>query len=132
MKGRVFSIEEFATFDGPGIRMSIFLKGCPLACSWCHNPEGKNFTVEYMRSPNGCLGCGECLRVGGGKLTNESIAVCPRNLVRVCGVDYEPDELVAKIEKNAAILSASGGGVTFSGGEPLVQHEFLNETLTLL
>lgn len=132
MKGRVFSIEEFATFDGPGVRMSVFLKGCPLACSWCHNPEGKSREIEYMRSPNGCTGCGKCLSVGNGKLTADSIAVCPRNLVRVCGVDYEPYELVKKIGKNATVLAKSGGGVTFSGGEPLSQHEFLCETLDLL
>ena len=57
----VFSIEEFAVYDGPGIRMTVFMKGCPLSCSWCHNPEGQSFEVEYMRSPNGCVGCGACI-----------------------------------------------------------------------
>ena len=137
MKGRVFSIEEFSTFDGPGIRMSIFLKGCPLSCSWCHNPEGQRFDEEYMRSPNGCLKCGACEKVGEIKngrlqLTEKSISACPRSLVRKCSDDYTAEELVGKILKNADILNATGGGVTFSGGEPLAQYKFVLECFDLL
>jgi len=137
MTGRVFSIEEFSTYDGPGIRMTVFLKGCPLRCMWCHNPEGQRFEKEMARSPNGCLECGACLRMGE-KLTGvpclvpESAAVCPRHLVRQCGEDYTPEELVAKIEKNLAILNMSGGGVTFSGGEPLCHAEFVIACMRLL
>ena len=135
--GKIFSIEEFSTFDGPGIRETIFLKGCPLKCMWCHNPEGQSFETMVVKSPNGCLGCGLCLKKGEeitGKpsLVRESIAVCPRNLVRICGEDKTPEELIKQIEKNIAILNASGGGVTFSGGEPLSQSEFLLECLKLL
>ena len=131
---RVFSIEEFSTYDGPGIRMTVFLKGCPLRCMWCHNPEGQSFERQIVRSPNGCLECGACLAAGERasgerKLTDESIAVCPRGLVRVCGEEYTSAELQAVIEKNIAILNASGGGVTFSGGEPLCHPEFLLEIL---
>lgn len=135
--GKVFSIEEFSVYDGPGIRMNVFLKGCPLSCEWCHNPEGQRFETEYLKGDNGCLACGACLRAGEQacgepSLTEESMAVCPRHLVRRCGTDYTPEELTAVILKNAAILTAAGGGVTFSGGEPLAQAEFLTDCLIRL
>ena len=103
--GRIFSIEEFSTYDGPGIRMTIFLKGCSLRCMWCHNPEGQRFDIDLTRSPNGCLSCGACMRIGEIKtgfpcLVPESVDVCPRRLVRLCGEDYSPEQLVRKIEKN--------------------------------
>ena len=137
MVGRVFSIEEFSTFDGPGIRTTVFLKGCPLSCVWCHNPEGQRREIEYMRSPNGCTGCGACLQVaktvcGRTVLTEESVVACPNHLVRRVGTDYTPEELAAKLNKNASILRAGGGGVTFSGGEPLVHADFILATAPLL
>lgn len=138
MQGRIFSIEEFATFDGPGIRMTVFLKGCPLRCTWCHNPESQRREVEYVRSPNGCLRCGKCLeraaRDGSGALhlTAASVEACPRSLVRRCGEDYEVEALCERIMANAAILNATGGGVTFSGGEPFLQSEFLFACLSAL
>ncbi len=135
--GRIFSIEEFSTYDGPGIRMTVFMKGCPLRCMWCHNPEGQRFEQEIVRSPNGCLSCGACLRAGEEQtgepcLVERSIHVCPRKLVRFSGEDYTPEELVKKIEKNVAILNMSGGGVTFSGGEPLSHWEYVLECMRLL
>ena len=135
--GRIFSIEEFSTYDGPGIRMTIFLKGCSLRCMWCHNPEGQQYDIEIVRSPNGCLSCNACTRQGELKtgypcLVPESIGVCPRKLVRLCGEDYSPEQLVSKIEKNIEILNMSGGGVTFSGGEPLCQAEFVEACMKLL
>ena len=119
LTGRIFSVEEFATFDGPGIRMTVFLKGCPLRCTWCHNPEGQSFPMEFLRSPNGCTGCGACLDAGQRErgtrcLTEASISACPRNLVRRCGEDITSVQLIDRIMKNARLLS--GGGVTFSGG----------------
>ena len=137
MKGRIFSIEEFSVFDGDGVRETVFLKGCPLRCNWCHSPEGQNYDVQIVRSPNGCLGCGKCLEAGKkacGKriLTKESVEACPRNLVRVCGEDIESFDLAERILKNAAVLTNMGGGITFSGGEPLFQSDFLLETLKLL
>ena len=116
----VFSIEEFSTFDGPGVRTTVFLKGCPLRCEWCHNPEGQRAESEWVKSPNGCLHCGLCERFGVKRadgtimLTQTSAAICPRNLVRLSGEDYTPEELCAKLMKNAEILKSMGGGVTFS------------------
>ena len=137
MTGRVFSIEEFSTFDGPGIRTTVFFKGCPLRCVWCHNPEGQSGAIEYMRSPNGCTGCGACLEAGRrqtGKLglCEGSIAACPNGLVRRAGVDYTPEELAKKLTKNAKILQGSGGGITFSGGEPLLHADFICACVPLL
>ena len=138
MKGTVFSIEEFATFDGPGIRMTVFLKGCPLRCTWCHNPEGQRAAAEYRRSPNGCTGCGACLRAaqtmpdGTLRLTRQSLQACERGLIRPCGEEYTPEELCRRLLKNERILRMNGGGVTFSGGEPTAQAPFLRACLSLL
>lgn len=124
MVGKIFSIEEFSVYDGPGIRTSIFLKGCLLRCSWCHNPEGQRFQKEYLKNPNGCIECGRCIGEDG-RLTEESIGRCPKGLVRACGEDYSAKEISAKLLKNKELLD----GVTFSGGEPLAQPEFLMECL---
>ena len=121
--GRIFNIEEFSVFDGPGIRMTVFLKGCPLRCVWCHSPEGQGTEQEMLRAPSGCLGCGRCMIEG--KLTKESAARCPKGLVRCCGEDISPEALCKRIEDLRNMLD----GVTFSGGEPLLQAEFLVECL---
>ena len=136
-KGLVFSIEEFSLFDGPGIRTSVFLMGCPLRCEWCHNPEGQSFSNLILRSPSGCIGCGECVkrsteRGGIREYSEDSIKNCPNNLLRYCGVEYNASELCERLSKNLAILNSSGGGVTFSGGEPASSPEFLVECLALL
>lgn len=132
--GKIFAIEEFSVFDGPGIRMTVFLKGCPLRCQWCHNPEGQSFQTQIVRSPNGCIGCGACLEagrkaVGVPMLTEQSIYACPNNLVRSCGEDVSAEELVKTVLKKEKMLRESGGGVTFSGGEPLFQAAFLKKCL---
>lgn len=136
MKGLVFSIEEFSVFDGPGVRTTVFLKGCPLRCEWCHNPEGREIENRILRSRNGCLQCGRCeaeAEEADGRLlfTPKSMAVCPNHLLRYCAKEYTAESLVQKIAKNFYFLNR-GGGVTFSGGEPLLQHEFLIECLSLL
>ena len=135
MSGIVFAIEEFSVFDGPGIRTTVFLKGCPLKCSWCHNPEGQRRESEIVRSPNGCIGCGACEACAvqaNGRLifTQDSISSCPRDLLRVSGNEFDAESLVAKIMKNERALLS--GGVTFSGGEPFYQSAFLLECLEKL
>ena len=137
MGALVFSIEEFSVFDGPGIRMSVFLMGCPMRCEWCHNPEGQGFENFILRSPNGCIKCGNCLRFaanadGRTVYTEDSIKNCPNALLRYCAKEYTPEELCAVLEKNIPMLNASGGGVTFSGGEPTSSPEFLLECLSRL
>ena len=107
-KSKIFSIEEFSTYDGPGIRMTVFLKGCPLSCEWCHNPEGQSFEAEYLRSPNGCISCGACIEAskklyGKSILTGASISACPRGLVRLAGEEYTSEQLVSVINKNIAM-----------------------------
>lgn len=133
----VFSMEEFSVFDGPGIRTSVFLMGCPLRCEWCHNPEGQGFKNFILRSPNGCVNCGNCLKfaIGGDGavvFTEDSIRNCPNALLRYCAKEYTAEELCKKLEKNLAILNSAGGGVTFSGGEPTASPDFLLECLSLL
>lgn len=133
----VFSIEEFAIFDGPGIRTSVFISGCPLRCVWCHNPEGQVNVNHILRSPNGCISCGVCeknsVMVNGRyEFTEKSVKNCPRNLLRYSSEEYTPKTLYEKLSKNFSILNASGGGVTFSGGEPTANSEFLLECLSLL
>lgn len=136
MTGCVFSIEEFSTFDGPGIRSTVFLKGCPLRCSWCHNPEGQSFHPQILKNPNGCVECGRCTAkaiqlYGKPDLVEECIPVCPHNLIRKSGTEYTPQALFDKIIRNDRFYKSSGGGVTFSGGEPLAQPAFLLESLKL-
>ena len=124
--GKIFSIEEMTVFDGPGVRMSIFLKGCPLRCVWCHSPEGQRSESEMIRALSGCLQCGNCLI--GGKLLPESAARCPKGLVRECGGEFTAEEVSRRVEELGALLD----GVTFSGGEPLMQGPFLLECLQAL
>lgn len=128
MNGIVFSVEEFSVYDGPGIRTTVFLKGCPLRCTWCHNPEGQKHDPEIVRSPNGCIGCNQCYNYAktvDGKIiyTEESIKNCPMGLLRVSGEEISAHAICQKILKNQNLLQ--NGGVTFSGGEPLIQKDFL-------
>ena len=124
--GRIFSIDEFSVFDGEGIRVSVFLKGCPLRCVWCHSPEGQSSKPQYLRAPAGCIGCGKCLVEG--QLRQESVERCPKGLIRLCGEDISAEALC----KRLLSLQGLADGVTFSGGEPLLQGEFLLESLKLL
>ncbi len=133
MKGIIFAIEEFAVYDGPGIRVNVFFKGCPLRCKWCHNPEGFKADRQIVKSPNGCLQCGkcrevcpsprECIRCG------KCVVVCPQHIIRFSGEEWDSGDLAKRILKLKNILCASGGGVTFSGGEVLAQYGFLCEML---
>ena len=105
-EGRIFEIREFTLHDGPGVRTTVFFKGCPLRCAWCHNPEGQSFDIETMSRKDGTL--------------------------IQCGRDWDAAALADELLKNADIMKPSGGGVTFSGGEPLAQAEFLLELIPLL
>lgn len=136
MKGIIFDIKEMAIFDGPGIRTTVFLKGCPLKCSWCHNPEGLSFKPELMVSSNGCLGCGRCRNVCPTpekcRVCGSCVRVCPAGLRKICGIETEAQELAERLQKDSDYLKSVGGGVTFSGGEPLAQPEFLLECIQKL
>jgi len=144
--GIVFDIKQFSIHDGPGIRTTVFLKGCPLSCWWCHNPEGQAKHPELILRPERCIHCGACLDVcdRDAILVDESNPSTDRERCNACGacaeVCYaEAREIVGRemsvtdvmdeIELDAAFYDQSGGGVTFSGGEPLVQPTFLRELL---
>lgn len=132
MKGRIFNIEEFAVHDGPGIRKLVFFKGCPLQCSWCHNPEGISFKKELMVSYASCIGCNKCIEVCENNeciACGKCVAVCPLRLRRIAGKDYEAKELANELLKGKDVLINTGGGITISGGEPLAQPVFLFELI---
>jgi len=135
VNGRIFDIKEFSVHDGPGGRITVFLKGCPLKCLWCHNPEGQLLEKELMVKRSFCKGCGACTinkESETFKKYGRDVGACPENLISVVGKDYSPEELAEKIISYKPILSALGGGVTFSGGEPLMQHEFVSRCADIL
>lgn len=135
MKGTVFDIKEFALGDGDGIRTTVFFKGCPLSCIWCHNPEGLSPAPELYVKEVGCLGCGLCRRGCSHPECapyGRCLHVCPSDLLSVVGRSYSADELAEKLISKAATLNALGGGITLSGGEPLLQHEFARELILKL
>ncbi len=131
----LFDVKEFAVHDGPGVRTTVFFKGCPLRCVWCHNPEGLSSQKQLMVRHTMCRRCGKC-RVSCTHTAcapfDRCIYACPDALISVCGREVTADELTARLVRGASFLKESGGGVTFSGGEPLMQSEFLAEMLTRL
>lgn len=132
-EGVVFDVEEFTVFDGPGLRQTVFLKGCPLRCSWCHNPEGLSAVPQLMVSTASCIECGKCREVCRHERCiscGECIFVCPLHLRRIAGERLTSEELIRRIRKSSDYYAKYGGGVTFSGGEPLMQAEFLTEVLS--
>jgi pyruvate formate lyase activating enzyme len=144
--GLVFNIQRFSTEDGPGIRTTTFLKGCPLRCAWCHNPEGLSPKPELIWYDVRCIGARDCLQVcpedaltltpEGMRINRERCTVCgacekacPAAALEVIGRDWTPDEMVAELLKDQVFYETSGGGVTFSGGEPMMQVDFLCQVL---
>lgn len=142
----VFDIKRYAIHDGPGIRTTIFLKGCPLNCLWCHNPEGKEPDQEFMWWKERCIECRDCqkacannaisfpndsliLNADGCDFCGDCLAVCHSQALVLVGKRMSVSELVKEIEKDVVFYDESGGGVTFSGGEPLMQPDFLRSLL---
>jgi len=141
-----FDIKRYAINDGPGIRVTIFLKGCPLNCRWCHNPESISPQIQKLFTRSKCIGCGECVKVcptEACRLTTEGIItdkqlctlcgqcaeICPSLATEMSGQEQTVAELLEIIEKERPFFDQSGGGVTFSGGEPLLYPDFLCEIL---
>lgn len=134
-QGVIFDIKEFSVHDGPGVRQTVFLKGCPLRCNWCHNPEGWEMQPQLLIRKNDCIQCGACrdfCRQAACLACGSCVTRCPVRARWVCGEILTSEDLARRILKNAKDYTAMGGGVTFSGGEPLLQPEFLMETTALL
>lgn len=132
MKGTVFDIKEFSVHDGPGARVTVFLKGCPLRCKWCHNPEGFSKAPEIMWKKTLCSGCGLCRKPCDHEECHpfgRCIKRCVYGALSVSGREWEAEDLIRKLDRYRTILALSEGGITFSGGEPLFQPEFLLEVL---
>lgn len=134
----IFNIQKFCINDGPGIRTTVFLKGCPLNCLWCHNPESKSATPELLFSPQKCIGCGECAVCTHHALQDRSqcvqcgecAAVCPAGAREMAGYTATTAEILEEVLKDSAFYETSGGGMTLSGGEPMFQFEATVELLT--
>ena len=127
--GLVFDIEEFAVFDGPGIRCAVFMKGCPLRCKWCHNPEGLEMRPQKVVTLSLCAHCGTCDAVcpspGNCIACGKCVESCPKGCIRIAGTRMTAEEVAKKIRRQSPILKMNGGGVTFSGGEVLLQADFV-------
>lgn len=146
LKGRIFNIQRFSVHDGPGVRDTIFMKGCPLRCLWCSNPESQSFAPQIGWRGKKCIGCGACLeacpekalsRAEDGAIVRDTgsctlclacVKVCYAQAMHVYGEEYTVDEVYAKV-RNQPMAWRSDGGVTVSGGEPLSQADFVGALL---
>jgi glycyl-radical enzyme activating protein len=139
--GRIFDIQKFAIHDGPGIRTTVFLKGCPLECVWCHNPESQESAVEISLIPDKCIGCGYCFKAcpQGGHVMEDGkrqfhrelctgcgtcAAQCYARALEVIGKDMTVAAVLEEVLKDKPFYETSGGGMTVSGGEPMAQFAF--------
>jgi len=140
-RGTVFDIKHFAVHDGPGIRTTVFLKGCPLGCLWCHNPESISPRPQLLFTPGKCIGCGNCFEVCPGgvhgtvdgmhtidwercRTCGECVDGCYAGALEMAGYEASVDEVMEEVLRDRTFHTNSGGGITLSGGEPLAQHEF--------
>lgn len=148
MKGRIINIQRMSVHDGPGIRSTVFLKGCNFRCAWCHNPETFSTSIENEWIESLCLTCGACLNVcetgaiarSGDKMKFDKCkctacghcqTVCFPEAMRAVGREISANKLFAEIEQDFPYFRNSNGGVTFSGGEPMLQVNFVAQALTL-
>ena len=148
LTARLFDVQRFSLDDGPGIRTVVFFKGCNMSCSWCHNPESIRPSGEIYRTGSLCTGCLRCVEICPREaisysdgifvtessrcdLCGECISECPASCIRQIGYESGLDELMDIIKKDEAYYEKTGGGVTFSGGEPTLQYDFLAEALRL-
>ncbi len=147
--GLTFNLQQFSTEDGPGIRTTVFMKGCPLRCAWCHNPEGLTPQRDLVWHDTRCIAARECLRACPANalaLTPRGMTIdrarctrcgqcadaCPAAALEIIGKEWNAEELVAELLKDRVFYETSGGGITFSGGEPMMQTDFLCEVLPRL
>jgi pyruvate formate lyase activating enzyme len=145
--GIVFDIRRYSIHDGPGIRTAVFFKGCPLACRWCHNPEGRSFKPELILRSKRCILCDDCLGVCPNQavtrkndmiqidrrrcmLSGECAKACIPQALQVVGRAISIEEALGEIERDQVFYEQSGGGVTFTGGEPFAQPNYLFELVT--
>ena len=145
MKGQIFNIQRFSVNDGRGIRTTVFFKGCPLSCRWCHNPESQKISPELLFSGDKCILCRKCEAVCKSlvhsfgekhsadrkacKLCGECVSVCPVNALDIAGEEKSADEIIKTVLRDRIFFEESGGGITLSGGEPFLQYDFMLEIL---
>ncbi|MDA3926087.1 MAG: glycyl-radical enzyme activating protein [Kiritimatiellae bacterium] len=129
LDGIIFEVREFCLHDGPGIRTLVFFKGCPLRCVWCHNPEGFSDKPQLLVNTATCIHCDACRNVCQHPdeciLCGECVTVCPQGCRHICGRRVSAETLASELNTKRDFFQKYGGGITFSGGEPLAQADFL-------
>jgi pyruvate formate lyase activating enzyme len=147
--GTIFKIKRFSVHDGPGIRTSVFLKGCPLTCIWCHSPEGISSAISIWYDQSLCIACSQCVQVCPNTalqlikssdsvinidralciLSGDCVKVCPTGAIQFTGYEISVPDIISELKKDILYYKKSGGGITLTGGEPLYQPEFSIEIL---